>query len=148
MCSLGVVISSSLLFLQVFTCTISADTADCSTNFFTLEQSLLQSTDNRFRLLTAFFPAREAHPVLIKVGYSFEGVQNETQTWYWSESEFYLIQPLEVFQFTSLFFSNMPYRRGQVDIQLAANCSSAPEEYMQLLTARVSHFVQWTSNRY
>ncbi len=111
----------------------------CSGNFFLLEQSLLQSTGNRFRLLQAFYPLNEAHPVLVRVQYNFEGLDNHsTQIWFWTESHYYLIQPLEIFQFTSLLFANMPYRQGSISILLDADCSLAPREYFQLLTARVS----------
>lgn len=113
----------------------------CSTNFFQLEKNLLHSTDNRFNLLKAFYPPREARPVLVKVNYTFldtSATDNGSMIWFWAESEFYLIQPLEIFQFTSLLFSNMPYRRNDLSIQLPSDCSLASEEYLQLLTTRVS----------
>lgn len=120
------------------------DEFDCSSNFFALEQSLLQSTDNRFHLLQSFYPPRQAHPVLLRVNYTFDGVDNSTQMWFWSVSEFYLIQPLEIFQFTSLLFSDMPYRSGQVSLVLAGNCSLTPQEHLQLLTTKVSKVLKVT----
>ena len=113
------------------------DTVACSNNFYTMEQSLLQNTDNRFNLLTSFFPPREPHPVLVTVYYYFKDT-NDTQIWYWTESVFYLIQPLEVFQFTSLLFGNMPYRHKEIAILLDSSCSNASEEYFLLLTTHVS----------
>ena len=110
----------------------------CSGNFHVMEQSLLQSTDNRFRLLGAFYPLSRARPVLVKVEYTFDGLDNHSLIWFWTESHFYLIQPLEIFQFTSLLFSNLPYRQGNVTLQLDADCNSAPPIFFQLLTARVS----------
>lgn len=110
----------------------------CSGNFYLLEQSVLQSTENRFRLLRAFYPLTEANPVLVKVEYSFEGLDNHTLTWFWTESHYYLIQPLEIFQCTSLLFSNLPYRQGNISLLLDADCLAAPPLYFQLLTARVS----------
>ena len=113
----------------------------CSNNFFLMEQSLLQSADNRFSLLRAFYPARIAHPVLVRVQYRFS-LDNETQlTWFWTESHFYLIQPLEIFQFTSLFFSNMPFRQSNVTLLLDEDCSSAPLDFFQFLTSRVRESV-------
>ena len=151
----------SLLSLYVvFLVSISQSMADdmdiqteCSSNFFAMEQSLLQSTDNRFNLMTAFFPPRKAHPVIVRVTYSFnadisEDNSSTTNTtispyiWFWSESEFYLIQPLEVFQFTSLLFGNRPYRQSDLDIVLDANCSQASDEFYLLLTTRV-RYVQY-----
>lgn len=114
---------------------------NCSNNFFLMEQSLLLSTDNRFNLMKTFYPPREAHPVLVKINYSFDGVENSTTTWFWSESEFYLIQPLEIFMFTSLFFSNMPYRKSELSLLLDKECVTAPDQYLELLTTRVSYFV-------
>ena len=137
---------SALLQLVAVACIVAlpslqgllADSTDsCSTSFYMLERSLLESPDNRLNLLRAYFPPREAHPVLVRVNYTF-GVTEQSQTWFWSESEFYLIQPLEVFQFTSLLFSNMPYRQSSVSLELDSNCSSTPLEYLQLLTTRVS----------
>ena len=111
----------------------------CSNDFFILERSLLDSTDNRFNLLKAFYPPRDARPVLVKVNYTFmDSLDSTSQIWFWSESEYYLIQPLEIFQFTSLLFSNMPYRRRDVSILLSSDCSDSSDEHLQLLTTRVS----------
>lgn len=139
-------VACQLILVTLATCTVVSSQSgldveqqtNCSNSFFLLEQSLLQSTDNRFHLLKVFYPPRQARPVLVNVTYTFDGLDNSTQTWYWSESEFYLIQPLEIFQFTSLLLSDMPYRSGEVSILLAGDCSSAPEDYMQMLTTRVS----------
>lgn len=103
-----------------------------------MEESLLESAENRFNLLVAFYPPREAHPVMVEVDYTFQDLTNDSQRWFWSESEFYLIQPLEVLQFTSLLFSNMPYRSSRLSISLPPDCSLASVQYFQLLTTRVS----------
>lgn len=116
----------------------STQSESCSTNFFEMEKSLLLSTENRFRLLKSYFPPRAAHPVVIKVNYTFDDLMEGSQIWFWSESEFYFIQPLEIFQFTSLLFSNMVYRRGHLSVQLHSDCSSAPQEFFSVLTTRVS----------
>ena len=130
---------SSLLQLLVIVVSQGLLTADtCSGSFYVMEQSLLESADNRLNLLRGFYPPREAHPVLVKVNYTFGTMAQDSQMWFWSESEFYLIQPLEIFQFTSLLFSNMPYRQRDISLELDANCSSAPFEYLHILTTRVS----------
>jgi len=127
-----------ILLLLIFTaaCTSSQE-VNCSSDFFLMEQSLLKCTENRFNLLKAFFPPRQAHPVLVKVSYTFDDT-NASKIWFWSESEFYLIQPLEVFQFSSLFFSIKPYRQSQLQIKLDGNCTLASHDYFELLTTRVS----------
>lgn len=119
---------------------LDLDAVNCSTNFYTMEQSLLSSTDNRFNLALGYYPSRLAHPVIVKVDYTFKDL-NVSQRWFWSESEFYFIQPLEVFQFSSLLFSNLVYRRSQLAIQLDTDCSTAPQEYFTLLTTRVSELI-------
>jgi len=110
-------------------------------SFYQLERSLLQDPDNRYHLLKAFYPPRKAHPVVVRVRYNFSedqgGAGNGSRVWYWSESGFYLIQPLEVFQCTSLLFSNLQYRKSEVEIHLPANCSTAGLEILEMLTLRV-----------
>ena len=131
------------LLLLVMVCSTAVPPTDhdsCSSSFYVMEQSLLESSDNRLNLLRAFYPPREAHPVMVRVNYTFDTVEDYSQMWFWSESEFYLIQPLEIFQFSSLLFSNMPYRQKEVTLVLSINCSSAPPEYLQLLTTRVSTY--------
>lgn len=110
----------------------------CVTNFFAMEQSLLQSTENRFNLQNAFHPLQTASPVIVRVNYTFGDDLGDFQLWYWSEAEFYLIQPLEVFQFTSLLFSNMAFRREELLIELNDDCSAASEKFFRTLTTRVS----------
>ncbi len=134
-----------LAFLTCFCVVIAC------TDFYDLERNLLRNSDNRFRLLKAFYPTREAHPVVVKATYSFiagqeaRELENATaagnvssRVWFWSESGFYLIQPLEVFQCTSLLFSNLLYRSGTVEIELPHNCSNSSQELLELLTVRVS----------
>ena len=113
----------------------------CSLSFSVLENSLLSSEQNRFNLLRAFYPSRDAQPVFVTVNYTFISDDNssvDSRTWYWSESEFYLIQPLEIFQFTSLFFSNFAYRQGTVDLMLGPGCAETTTDRMEMLTQRVS----------
>ena len=115
-------------------------------HFYELEGSLLRSAENRFSLLKAFYSPRQPRPVVVKITYSFSAGEEEELTspgnasrvWYWSESGFYLIQPLEVFQCTSLLFSNLVYMQRELDLQLPANCSSVSEEFLEMLTSRVS----------
>ena len=115
----------------------TTDNPTCSTNFFLMERSLLENTNNRFNLLKAFYPPREARPVVLKVNFTFTDTQ-KSKIWYWSESEFYFIQPLEIFQFTSLFFANGAYRQSDLVIELDTNCSDAADEFFKILTTRVS----------
>lgn len=115
----------------------------CNKSFAELEQNLLSNTLNRFNLLRTFYPARRSHPVFVQVNYTYiygvNGtlVPNAHELWYWTMSEFYLIQPLEVFQFTSLFFANRPSREGRLVVQLHSECMGAEASLLETLTQRV-----------
>ena len=117
----------------------------CSSSFHLLEADLLSRPQNRFLLSTKFFPPRDANPVVIKVDYVYED-SNMTNVWFWSESEFYFIQPLEIFLYTSLFFANQPYRQSSLTLELSPDCLDAEELYMRILTQRVSHAVMTITN--
>ena len=132
---LSIVLSLSLL-LSVSPPS-EAQPATCSSSFHLLEADLLSRPQNRFLLLTKFFPPRDANPVVIKVDYVYEE-SNITNVWFWSESEFYFIQPLEIFLYTSLFFANQPYRQSSLTLELSPDCLNAEELYMKVLTQRVS----------
>ena len=124
---------SLLLFISPSS---EAQPATCSSSFHPLEADLLSRPQNRFLLSTKFFPPRDANPVIIKVDYVYED-SNMTNVWFWSESEFYFIQPLEIFLYTSLFFANQPYRQSSLTLELSPDCLDAEELYMRVLTQRV-----------
>ena len=111
----------------------------CVNSFAALEDDLLSRELNRYNLLRTFYPPRGALPVFVIVTYQFGELENQS-IWYWSESEIYLIQPLEVFQFTSLFYSNYYYRQANVDLDLSEECVETRDEYMEMLTQRVRRF--------
>ena len=103
---------------------------------------------NRFNLLKTFYPPRGPIPVFLTVTYQFDESQNQfdesldgsenQSVWYWSESEVYLVQPLDVLQFTSLFHSNLMYRSGRLELVLDRECSGTSPDFMEILTQRVS----------
>ena len=135
---------SLLVFLSV-KCEAQETTVSsaCSTSFHLLEADLLSRPENRFQLTTKFFPLRDANPVMVKVDYKYEG-SNTTNVWFWSESEFYFLQPLEIFLYTSLFFANQPYRMGSITLELSADCLDAEMLHIKALTQRVSAGVYFT----
>ena len=112
----------------------------CSSSFHLLEADLLSRPHNRFLLSTKFFPPRDANPVIIKVDYVYED-SNFTSVWFWSESEFYFIQPLEIFLYTSLFFANQPYRQSTLTLELSPDCINAQDLHMKVLTQHVRHLI-------
>jgi hypothetical protein len=70
------------------------------------------------------------------VDYVYE--DSNMTVWFWSESEFYFIQPLEIFLYTSLFFANQPSRQSSLTLELSPDCLDAQELHMRVLTQRVS----------
>ena len=135
--SFTVFFTSIILYLTSGAQQATAAGPPCSSSFHLLEADLLSHPQNRFFLTTKFFPPRDANPVIIKVDYVYED-SNITNVWFWSESEFYLIQPLEIFLYTSLFFANQPYRQSTVTLELSTHCLNAEELHMKVLTQRVS----------
>ena len=134
-----IIILSFSLLLSISTPS-EAQEDTCSSSFHLLEADLLSRPQNRFLLATKFFPPRDANPVIIKVDYVYEDSKlNNTNVWFWSESEFYLIQPLEIFLYTSLFFANQPYRQSTITLELSADCLNAEDLHMKVLTQRVSN---------
>lgn len=115
----------------------------CANSFTLLEEDLLSREENRYNLLQAYYPRRSTLPVFVTVTYSFD--QSNQTIWYWSESEFYLIQPLNVLQFTSLFHSNFPYRQRNLELVLSEECSDAADELLESLTQRVRKEAQYES---
>ena len=107
----------------------------CANSFTLLEEDLLSREENRYNLLQAYYPRRSALPVFVTVTYSFN--QSNQTIWYWSVSQFYLIQPLNVLQFTSLFHSNFPHRQRELELVLSEECSEAGDELLESLTQRV-----------
>ena len=112
-----------------------AQNDSCSSSYHLLERDLLSSTDNRYQISRAYYPTRSPRPVVVRIRYCYPDGTNET--WYWSESQFYLIQPLEIFQFTSLFFSNLPSRQTEATIMLSQQCAEVDNEFLETLTQRV-----------
>ena len=112
---------------------------NCVNSFAALEDDLLSRELNRYNLLKAFYPPRGALPVFVTVTYQFDKLENQS-VWYWSESEIYLIQPLEIFQFTSLFYSNFYYRQADLELHLSEECMETGDEFMEMLTQRIGNF--------
>ena len=129
--------------------------ADCSTNFTTLERTLYEFADNRFQILSTFFPARESVTLYVDVTYNF--LPNEThndtihEDWIWTSGSFYLVQPPDIFRFTSLFFVYPERRIGNLNITFPGACRNVAgttrkyedgkiiEGRLEFLTHRVSY---------
>ena len=109
----------------------------CDECYDTLADSLVNMRNNKYNLRRVFYPLEIASPVFVTVTYQYNDSSAPNQTWYWSAGVFYFIQPLEVFQFTSLFFGNPAWRSSELTLTLPAECARAPEEFMTELTEQV-----------
>ena len=109
----------------------------CDECYNTLAKSLVNTRNNKYELRRVFYPLRRASPVFVTVTYQYNDSSVPDQTWYWGAGVFYFFQPLEVFQFTSLFFGNPEWRSSELTLILPAQCAGAPEEFMTELTEQV-----------
>ena len=110
---------------------------NCDACYDTLADSLMNMRNNKYNLRRVFYPLERESPVFVTVTYQYDDSSVPNQMWYWSAGVFYYLQPLEVFQFTSLFFGNPNWRSNNITLILPAECASASEEFMTELTEQV-----------
>ena len=118
-----------------------------------LERALYFMDNNRFALISAFYPARESPTLFLNVRYNFstpENYQTELNichNWLWTTGTFYLIQSPDVFLFTSLLFVHPENKVHTLKLtlppecaDLAEKCASNPNSVsmLEVLTRRVS----------
>ena len=117
--------------------------ANCSCFAYLVEQ-VRENDKNLFEVQNVFLPPNATPPVFVVVTYRFQdaqGEENATEVWFWSTSVFYIWQPLHVFQFTSLFFSDTKLQYSEAHLTLPLVCVNANNSHKKLLTQRVSP--QW-----
>ena len=125
----------------------------CAECYSLLVSQVTDRDENLFQLQDTFFPPEKASPLFVTVYYQYgnrsydcdlesnneEGMfDNGTKVWFWSSTLFYMLQPLHVFQFTSLLFSDLKSYSSEVCLILDPECYNATTEHMKLLTQRVS----------
>ena len=107
----------------------------CSECYETLVNHVVKNDKNRFRLLKTFFPPNDHPPVFVIVMYDFENnSKNYTEPYFWTFRSSYFLQPLQVFQFTSLFLGTPAYLSGELTIILPDECENANPEHLEMLT--------------
>ena len=112
--------------------------------YLTLVKELLGNDGNVFNLSYVFTsPVRdEPSAVIVNYHFRFDNDTAEPHTWFWAQTGAYILHPLFVFQFISLFFGNpKPIYEQVVHVTLnASKCYGVQKnlEYMTLLTQRVS----------
>ena len=126
---------------------------DCTTNFSTLERALFFTDNNRFELISAFYPARESATLFLNVKYNFSIPENDQteltvcHNWIWTTGTFYLIESPDVFLFTSLLFVHPENKIHTLTLRLPADCAGVAQKcasnpnkvsMLEILTRRVS----------
>lgn len=109
---------------------------------------LLKNSDNYIALQRTFFPPDNYDPdfVIVKYVYDVGKLEHEgnasEEVWFWSVSAYFFYHPLQVFQCTSLGFSDLSIKQSDITLHLPASCYQEYQNndsyYMQLLTQRVS----------
>jgi len=90
-----------------------------------LECALYTTDSNELRLNQAFFSPRESTSRYINVIYTFNNSEPLCEVKFiWAIGGFLLIQPPQVFQLTSLFFSNPANSQDNLTITLPEECQS------------------------
>ena len=114
----------------------------CSTSYKSLATTLLDDDRNFYKLQATFFPPISTKPVFIAVTYMYynnsNNVTSDTKTFFWSSAVYFFFHPVRIFQFTSLLFSDPSLRYNETILYLPEDCHDASDEFMLLLTQRVS----------
>lgn len=117
----------------------------CRECYLTLVKELFGNDGNVFNLSYVFTSPVRDEPSAVVVNYHFRfdnGTPDEVDTWFWAQSGAYILHPLFIFQFISLFFGNpKPIYEEVVNVTLnATECYGVQKNllHMTLLTQRVS----------
>ena len=110
----------------------------CSTSYKSLAKALLEDDRNFYTMQSTFFPPISTKPVFVTVTYEYSSSIKNNRTFFWSSAVYFFFNPVRVFQFTSLLFSDPSLRYNEITLFLPGGCHSASDEFMLLLTQRVS----------
>ena len=97
---------------------------NCNTCYQTFANALLNTGDNKYKLSRVFFPIDNVPPVQVEITYNSTSNTTEPRIWYWLKGAFFIIQPLELFEFRSLFFSVPSWYKESITLALPDNCFS------------------------
>ena len=152
-----------MLLLSLSSCSLADDVNDrkcmegkksCVDCYSLLVSQVTDRDENLFRLQNTFFPPEKAPPLFVTVYYRYgnrsydcdpniDAKHNTTQVWFWSTTLFYMFQPIHVFQYTSLLFSDFAHSySATVCLILDPECHGANKTHMKLLTQRVSFIIE------
>jgi hypothetical protein len=116
----------------------------CTKCYKTLATELLKNADNYIALQNTFFSPDDSGPDFIIVTYIYDintTIHSNNSIWFWSSSAYFFYHPLQVFQYTSLGFSDPSLKQKNISLHLPATCfSNNPRsDNLKLLTQRVSY---------
>ena len=123
----GLSISSLLIVLLAFSeCSVASENVTCN-SLRTLAQALIDNDQNLLNLTQVFYPTRHPPAKFLKVTYLFEdemGLEcdNCSVTYLWASGGFLLIQPISIFQFTSLLFNHKVGAKDSLVLTLPSPC--------------------------
>lgn len=131
---------------------ISGTHAVCNSstfNFSSLEESLLNTSNNSHVLWVTFYPPSDPLPVFIKVTYNFLSPANSSTSYFLTFASIYLIQPPQVFGYTSLLLGHRADARvTSITLDLPAKYAclgntheNSPTNHLEVLTHRVGLLV-------
>ena len=110
----------------------------CSTSYTSLAKALLDDDRNFYTMQSTFFPPISTSPVFVAVTYVYNDSDNNNKTFFWSSAVYFFFHPVRIFQFTSLLFSDPSLRYNETTLFLPEDCHGASDDFMLLLTQRVS----------
>ena len=125
---------------------IGCDQGDsCSLCYKLLVDEVLSRDTNVYNLQQAFFSPYGSVPVFVTVRYFYlnESTNLVINTdapvvFFWSSAVYFFFHPVNIFQFTSLLFSDPALQTETLNLTLDASCRDSPNEHLTLLTQRVS----------
>ena len=118
----------------------------CNLCYKTLVDEVLSRDSNMYNLQRIFFSPYGSIPVFVTVRYHYDmndtnyvAVKTDPDTiYFWSSAIYFFFHPVNIFQFTSLLFSDPALRTETLDLHLDASCNGTNEQFLTLLTQRVS----------
>ena len=128
-----IIIVTALASLIVHGSVASDIKTSCNQSYETLVDNVLTNDKNTFSLLQTFYPPNDNPPVFVIVMYKFEN-SNRNYTYFWTSKSSFFIQPLEVFEFMSLFLGSPSYLSSNMAIILPNECETANPEHLEMLT--------------
>lgn len=114
-------------FILLFASCSKGQYENCSTNRTVLENAFFETGTNLNELDHVFFPLRTESSKFAIVNYTFldaNGIADDncTVTYIWAVGDALFLQPPQIFQLTSLLFSNPANDLKKLSLQLPYHC--------------------------